>query len=57
MLSAMLFITGLACIAETYPMVYVILCLGLIFYIAENAGTHGSKENRIHRMEQKHAKR
>ena len=34
-LTAMLFLFGLAAVDETYPMVYVLLCLGLIYYIAK----------------------
>ena len=33
-LSVLAFLMGLAAIAETYPMEYVILCLGLVYYIA-----------------------
>ena len=35
-MSGLLFVFGLAAIAETYPMVCVMLCLGLIYYIAKN---------------------
>ncbi len=34
-LTAMLFLFGLAAVDETYPMVYVLLCLGLVYYIAK----------------------
>ena len=34
-LTAMLFLFGLAAVDETYPMAYVLLCLGLIYYIAK----------------------
>ncbi|MBQ9030482.1 MAG: O-antigen ligase family protein [Parasporobacterium sp.] len=41
-LTGQLFLFGLAAVAETYPMVYVMLCLGLIYYIAKN--TNETKE-------------
>ncbi len=40
-LTAMLFLLGLAAVDETYPMVYVLLCLGLIYYIAKCSNETG----------------
>ena len=46
-LSVMLFVFGLAGIVESYPMVYVMLCMGLMYYIAKNTNETEDAENRI----------
>jgi len=51
-LAVFMFITGLSAIADTYPMVYILLCIGLIYYIAENTGLHDNSEHRIRKMKQ-----
>ena len=50
MMSAMLFIFGLAAIAETYPMPYVILCLALIYYTAVNSSGSEGRPGKIRKM-------
>ena len=52
MMSAMLFLAGLACVAETYPMVYVMLCIGLIYYIAVNTNHTENAERRTKRVKE-----
>ena len=52
-LSAMLFLFGLAAVTETYPMVYVLFCLGLIYYIALNTNESGSIRDRTRKMRPK----
>lgn len=49
MMTVMLFLMGLAGVAETYPMVYVMFCLGLIYYIAKNTNDTESAKKRVHK--------
>lgn len=49
-LTAMLFLFGLAAVAETYPMVYVLLCLGLVYYIAKTTNETQSVQKRMKQM-------
>lgn len=49
-LTVLLFLFGLACVAETYPMVYVLLCLGLIYYTAKNTNETGKAKERVKHM-------
>ena len=54
-LTVLLFLFGLAAVAETYPMVYVLLCLGLIYYIAKNTNETDSVRDRTKKMNQQPA--
>ena len=49
MMTVMLFLLGLAGVAETYPMVYVMFCLGMIYYIAKNTNDTESAKRRVHK--------
>ena len=49
-LTIMLFLFGLAAVAETYPMVYVMLCLGLIYYAAKNTNETDKAKDRVKRV-------
>jgi len=49
-MTIMLFVLGLASVSETYPMVYVMLCLGLIYYVAKNTNESVDAEKRMKRM-------
>ena len=49
-LTILLFLFGLACVAETYPMPYVLLCLGLIYYAAKNTNETDSARKRVKRV-------
>ena len=49
-LSVLLFVMGMAAVAETYPMVYVMLCLGLIYYIAKTTNEQDSGPEKVRKV-------
>jgi len=49
-LTILLFLFGLACVAEAYPMPYVLLCLGLVYYTAKHTNETESAKDRVKRV-------
>ena len=49
-LSGMLFVLGLSSVAETYPVVYLMLCFGFIYYISNNTNISENIKNRAKKL-------